>query len=182
MCWLAVLGLSSLAWSNCMGPYFVKISLLTVIRPCKHPYGGSRVNVYTYIFIPITVFFFPFCLLLFYVIGPSIKYVRTWGGGGSSLLYISIAYYMQKGGGWVQIACKIAYVLNGRPLYHTLSGRTGYRGDHNDYLKNKNKLSVLLVEFKREIQILHGSRSNHDEMANVHGIQSTIATSDVVGV
>ena len=25
---------------------------------------------------------------------------------GSSLLYISIAYYMQKGGGWVQIACK----------------------------------------------------------------------------
>ena len=38
------------------------------------------------------------------------------GGGESSLLYISIAYYMQKGGGWVQIACKIAYVLNGRPL------------------------------------------------------------------
>ena len=36
---------------------------------------------------------------------------------GSSLLYISIAYYMQKGGGWVQITCKIAYVLNGRPLY-----------------------------------------------------------------
>ena len=35
---------------------------------------------------------------------------------GSSLLYISIAYYMQKGGGWVQIACKFAYVLNGRPL------------------------------------------------------------------
>ena len=35
------------------------------------------------------------------------------GGGGSDLLYISIAYYIQKGGGWVQIACKIAYVLNG---------------------------------------------------------------------
>ena len=40
-----------------------------------------------------------------------------WGGGGrgegvvSSLLYISIAYYMQKGG-WVG---KIAYILNGRP-------------------------------------------------------------------
>ena len=34
---------------------------------------------------------------------------------GLCLLYISIAYYMQKGGGWVQIACKIAYVLNGRP-------------------------------------------------------------------
>ena len=31
--------------------------------------------------------------------GPSINYVRTKGeGGGSSLLYISIAYYMQKGG------------------------------------------------------------------------------------
>ena len=45
------------------------------------------------------------------------------GGGGvgrSSPLYISIAYCMQtkKGGGGeeVQIACKIAYVLNGRPL------------------------------------------------------------------
>ena len=36
------------------------------------------------------------------------------GGGLSSLLYISIAYYMQKGGGWVQITCKIAYILNGR--------------------------------------------------------------------
>ena len=35
---------------------------------------------------------------------------------GSSLLYTSIAYYMQNGGGWVQIACKNAYVLNGRPL------------------------------------------------------------------
>ena len=33
-------------------------------------------------------------------------------GGGSSLLYISIAYNMQKGGEGVQIACKIAYVLN----------------------------------------------------------------------
>ena len=34
----------------------------------------------------------------------------------SSLLYIFIAYYMQKGRKGVQIACKIAYVLNGRPL------------------------------------------------------------------
>ena len=45
--------------------------------------------------------------------------VRTHQGGGgwvgSSLLYISIAYYMQKGGEGVQIACKIAYILNGRP-------------------------------------------------------------------
>ena len=36
--------------------------------------------------------------------------------GGSNLLYTSIAYYLQKGGGWVQIACEIAYVLNGRSL------------------------------------------------------------------
>ena len=34
----------------------------------------------------------------------------------SNLLYIYIAYYMQKGGEGVQIACKIAYVINGRPL------------------------------------------------------------------
>ena len=38
------------------------------------------------------------------------------GEGGSSLLYFSIAYYMQKGGGeGVQITCKNAYVINGRP-------------------------------------------------------------------
>ena len=49
---------------------------------------------------------------------PLITYAPK-GGGGSSLLYISIAYYMQKGGGWVQIACKIAYVLHGRS--HMLS-------------------------------------------------------------
>ena len=46
---------------------------------------------------------------------PLITYAPR-GEGGSSLLYISIAYHMQKGGGWLQIACKIAYVLNGRPL------------------------------------------------------------------
>ena len=27
-----------------------------------------------------------------------------------------MAYYMQKGGEGVQIACKIAYVINGKPL------------------------------------------------------------------
>ena len=41
----------------------------------------------------------------------------------SSLLYISIAYYMQKGGGeGVQIACKTAYIINGRPLGPTFQG------------------------------------------------------------
>ena len=43
------------------------------------------------------------------------------GRGGSSLLYISIAYYMQKGGDGVQITCEIEYVLNGRPLKGTVS-------------------------------------------------------------
>ena len=47
---------------------------------------------------------------------PFSTYASSGGWVGSSLLYISIAYYMQKGGGWVQIACKIVYVLNGRPL------------------------------------------------------------------
>ena len=50
---------------------------------------------------------------------PLITYAPRERGGGSSLLYISIAYYMQKkkrGGGSVQIACKNAYVINGRPL------------------------------------------------------------------
>ena len=51
---------------------------------------------------------------------PFSMYAPKVGGwvGGASLLYISIAYYMQKGGGLVQIACKIVYVLNGRPLTH----------------------------------------------------------------
>ena len=44
---------------------------------------------------------------------------------GSSLLHISIAYYMRKGGGWVQIACKIAYVLNGRPQTIKNGGNQG---------------------------------------------------------
>ena len=36
-------------------------------------------------------------------------------GGGSSLLYISIAYYMQTGGReGVQIPCKIGYIVNRR--------------------------------------------------------------------
>ena len=37
--------------------------------------------------------------------------------GWSHILYIFTAYYMQKGGKGVQIACKISYVLNGRPFY-----------------------------------------------------------------
>ena len=47
---------------------------------------------------------------------PFSMYTPRGGCMGSSLLYISIAYYMQKGGGWVMIACQNAYVLNGRPL------------------------------------------------------------------
>ena len=47
---------------------------------------------------------------------PLSTYAPRGRGGGSTLLYISIAYNMQKGGEGVQIACKVAYVLNGRPL------------------------------------------------------------------
>ena len=48
----------------------------------------------------------------------AIHLVRTHLGGwvGSSLLYISIVYYMQKGGGWVQIACKIAYMVKSHEM------------------------------------------------------------------
>ena len=46
-------------------------------------------------------------------------------GGGSSLLYISIAYYMQKGGEGVQKSCKNAYVISGRPL--STGTRQAYR-------------------------------------------------------
>ena len=56
-------------------------------------------------------------LKIYMSLGPSIGYV---GDGGDVSLYISIAYYKQpkqkKRGGGVQIACKIAYVLNGKTL------------------------------------------------------------------
>ena len=47
------------------------------------------------------------------------------GGGGASLLYISVAYYMQMGGGveGVQRACINAYVINGRPHIITIYSR-----------------------------------------------------------
>ena len=64
--------------------------------------------------------------------------VCTQGGGGSSLLYISIAYYMQTWGGGgegIQIACKIAYVLNGKPLKRGLEKR-----DEIKYLWSKKTL------------------------------------------
>ena len=47
---------------------------------------------------------------------PFSAYASRGGGVNPGLLYISVAYYMQKKGGWVQIACKIAYALNGRPF------------------------------------------------------------------
>ena len=46
---------------------------------------------------------------------PLITYTPRGREGGSSLLYISINHYMQKGGEGVQIACKTACVINGRP-------------------------------------------------------------------
>ena len=46
---------------------------------------------------------------------PLITYTPTGRGGGSSLLYISIAYYIQKVGKGVKKACQNAYVINGRP-------------------------------------------------------------------
>ena len=52
-------------------------------------------------------------LVSFHLVG---THLGMEGGGGSSLLYLSIAYFMQKGGGWVQTACKIVYILNGSPL------------------------------------------------------------------
>ena len=51
--------------------------------------------------------------------GPSINYVRTQGegGGGQVSNTFPLRITCKKGGGeGVQIACKIAYVLNGRPL------------------------------------------------------------------
>ena len=46
--------------------------------------------------------------LTWYSLPAEVRNLPTYDRGGwvgSSLLYISIGYYMQKGGGWVQIAC-----------------------------------------------------------------------------
>ena len=67
---------------------------------------------------------------------PFSTYAPRGGWVGSSLLYIFIAYYMQKGGWWVQIACKIAYVLNGRPHVRVYSNIniSLYEKEHMDKL------------------------------------------------
>ena len=54
---------------------------------------------------------------------PLITYAPRERGGGSSLLYISITYYMQKGGEGVQKACKNVYVINGRPRTYPAKNR-----------------------------------------------------------
>ena len=56
----------------------------------------------------------------------------------SSLLYISIAYYIQKGEEGVQIACKNAYVIIGRPLYQTICVRVFIR----ETARNQQNLSA----------------------------------------
>ena len=58
------------------------------------------------------------CMFCVSLCARSVPFSMYLGGrGGSSPLYISIAYYMQIGGGeGVQIACKSMYILNGRPL------------------------------------------------------------------
>ena len=64
-------------------------------------YSVSKCNIYIFeyiVCISISTF-------IFISIGPSINYICTQGNGGggrSSLLYISIAYYMKKRGGGIQ--------------------------------------------------------------------------------
>ena len=88
------------------------------------------------------------------------------GGGGSNVLYISIAYYMQKGGGGegVQIACEVAYVLNGRPLTKkSISGSVESTGPCRlkksprkspilTWIHTISKMKRKLVENMREIK------------------------------
>ena len=68
----------------------------------------------------------------------------------SSLLYLFIAFFMQKkkgGGEGVQIACKDAYVINGRPLMYVLeflSFFTTCRPTYKLYHK-ENKLTCIPV-------------------------------------
>ena len=64
------------------------------------------------------------------------------GWVGSSLLYISLAYYMQKGGGWIQIACKISYVLNESPLLTHLM-RSCDR-NHKKIRERTNKMTQII--------------------------------------
>ena len=45
----------------------------------------------------------------------TLKYCQHKVGGGGSPIHFHCVLHA-KGVGWVKIACKIAYVLNGRPL------------------------------------------------------------------
>ena len=52
---------------------------------------------------------------------------------------------MQKGGGWVQIACKIAYVLNRRPHTGLLSSVSLGKGVHTQYINVNLPFHGLLL-------------------------------------
>ena len=103
----------------------VVVSVVDVVLSVVTISGVSGMEVVMFVFFP-EINHFKIVLIVFLIYPlfivrhirglPFSTYASRGGWVWSSLLYISIAYYMQKGGGWVQIACKIAYVLNGRPL------------------------------------------------------------------
>ena len=66
---------------------------------------------------------------------------RVWGGGQVSYTFPS-RITSKKGRRGVQIACKIVYVLNGRPLMRNLRLVLGPRG----YLETKMLVSVTQID------------------------------------
>ena len=58
---------------------------------------------------------------------------------------------MQKGGGWVQIACIIAYVLNGRPIYKLAQMYIGlYKEPNECWLSQRCKAKFEDAIFDKE--------------------------------
>ena len=104
---------------------------------------------------------------------PSITYAPRGQGGGSSLLYISIAYYMQKAGKGVQIARKIAYILNGRPdrriLMHPsfLVDLVTRKTSSTYFDRGKMVPSVFVSVYS--YSLMSGSRSGRDEQTHLGG-------------
>ena len=70
-------------------------------------------------------------------------YASRGRGGGSSLPFIYIAYFMQKGRKGVQIACKNANVLHGRPP-----------GTKFHDFKDKGNYCIFAVTFPKSLSLI----------------------------
>ena len=94
--------------------------------------------------------------------GPSINYVRTQGEGVKPSIHFYCVLHAKRGEG-VQIACKIAYVINGRPVLN-------YRLLHC-FIESQMKLDMANLAL----------RSNGKDLESPQSIRRTSQFADING-